>query len=903
MADDRTSEQINPPEHLFTWTNIEDHLAALAIVDGWPEWLQSVDPWWDQFQLLVTPGTSYSQVREWLEETFGTGSALGEGEGLRLKLDLPAENDTAGLPVILEYATDSDLPRRLPLFRERFLTKALTKPIVRPEGDQFSGQTQVIAFHSFKGGVGRTLHAVALADEIARKGGRVLLVDADLAAPGITRMHRNQGRQIDFTYEDFIALLHGSEDGTAQTAVKTAIQFLPNQSIGRYAVPGEITILPTSQRLLLTPPAIEPSDLLTDSSRSPYYLTESLAELAIGFECETVIIDLRAGISELSAPILLDPRVQRVFVTTLADQSLSGTCELIQQLGFRAPTQSTSIGEHNGDPASSVIVTQYRPNDHQKRFDLASEQLQEALSSTLNGSPDPADTIILPQVLASPFREELLALPPTWESVLQTLRICGVDSVVSELAPTRAILDSPEHEPPTPVTIDDRRKRLEQAANEMVYAEAKGIPSNSDYMLTEPLRQLFINHKTDLPIVLVTGPKGSGKTFLFSQACGSRTWIEFAEKSGIRVSRQAHVVPVLAPQQLDDKGLTPEQLRLDFAQRAGIAGTDVPVDIRQRLKQGLQSVGPDDEVEWRRFWLEVIAVSVGLPPSDDPASDLLRMSQDNSVLFIIDGLEEVFLTSRSESAPVALKVLFTDVVEWFRKLRGHPLGLIVLTRRDLVPWAIRQNSAQLLDRYRSYELEWDQDQALRLALWVAARAGSLLQPLEEAAVSDLDYEEVINLLTQVWGWKMGSEKSRQGRSHMWVPAALGDCQGQVQARDVVAFLGEAAKLSQQQRSSWEDRLLAPVAMRDALKACSEIKINAINEEDPDTGNLLDRLKKLNGKVSAPFTLEEVGLQSHEADRLIDQGALESYKGGYVLPEIYRQGLGIPMKQRPRVLRG
>jgi cellulose biosynthesis protein BcsQ len=72
---------------------------------------------------------------------------------------------------------------------------------------------RICAFHSFKGGTGRTLHCLALARELAdpkqnRSGarGRVLLVDADFETPGITWMIASQGNRIDFALKDFLAL-------------------------------------------------------------------------------------------------------------------------------------------------------------------------------------------------------------------------------------------------------------------------------------------------------------------------------------------------------------------------------------------------------------------------------------------------------------------------------------------------------------------------------------------------------------------------------------------------------------------------------------------------------------------------------------------------------------------------
>lgn len=260
-------------------------------------------------------------MKQWLDEAFGTGSAECCDGALVLTLDDPRTTEVVGLPVTLSQGMEGVAqPQRVPLLREKHITPQLASPLERPAVEPFAGDVQLVAFHSFKGGVGRTVHAVAMADAVAQRAGASCLIDADLEAPGITWMHRSQGGQLDFCYEDLLALLQGDEDGGWSAAVDIAAAYLPNQQVGRYTSGGRVTVVPTSRRPLLGPPRIDPADLLAPG-RSPYFLTEAVAALAARVGADTVVMDLRAGATELSAPVLLDPRVQRVFVTTLSHQS------------------------------------------------------------------------------------------------------------------------------------------------------------------------------------------------------------------------------------------------------------------------------------------------------------------------------------------------------------------------------------------------------------------------------------------------------------------------------------------------------------------------------------------------------------------------------------------------------
>ncbi|MFG2095342.1 KGGVGR-motif variant AAA ATPase [Streptomyces sp. NPDC048612] len=911
MAELIDLEGPTPPEHLFTWVDIDEHLAVLATAGRWPEWLHAADGWWDGLELVVSSGTEAEEAKQWLDEAFGAGSTEWRDGTIVLGLDDPRTSEFKGTPVILSPAPETpDQPRRVPLLREKHITPQLAQPLERPADGRFHADVQVVAFHSFKGGVGRTVHAVAMADAVARRGGNVLLVDADLEAPGITWMHRAQGGQLDFCYEDLLALLQGSEDGSWSDAVGIAAAYLPNQQVGRYPNGGRVIVVPTSRRPQLGPPRIEPADLATPG-RSPYFLTEALAALAASAGADTVVVDLRAGASELSAPVLLDPRVQRVFVTTLSHQSLAGTKTLLTQLGNRAPALQGT------DPASAVIITQYRQDVHETQAEQAQNELRNALFSSLRRTggvtdADPDDTgevdfDILSQPLLSPFREELLALPSSWDSVLRVLDSCKVADALGPIVPTPIRPPSPDTGgPPAVVDYTTLRKRLADTAQPLIYAEREGMSSASGFLVTDPLRRLLGDHRTEPPVALVVGAKGAGKTFMYAKACAARTWKEFAEQSGIEdVRLELPVVPVLESDNLEDGDLTTQDLRDAFAARhSGTSdGGGTSQEIKDRLRKGLSTLDAQDELGWRQLWLECLAIAAGVSLSggDTTEAALTELGKRARAVFVMDGLEDLLQSLDSEVKRTALRVLLIDVLAWLRSLRGHPLGLVVFVRRDLVKRAVQQNSEQLLARYEPYALRWDKEEALRLALWVTAHADALPTAAAESEIAEQSYDALVESLIPVWGWKMGTEKSKEARSHLWVPAALGDFKDQVQARDVVVFLAEAARQSIPQ-TTWDDRVLVPSAMRKALLACSKIKISAIQDESQEIGDLLSRLQQVREPVTVPFWLEEVGLEVRDADFLVESGVFaRGNDGRYWVAEIYRHGLGFGSERRAKVL--
>lgn len=892
------------PGRLFTWVDVDEHLAYLAAGGSWPGWLLEADAWWDQLVLRVLPDATEDAVREWLDRAFGRGSVSGTSGELVLALDRPTGLGVEGLPVLLEKVTEQPVKRRVPRLVERRTTRDLAHMLSRPRTESLPGDVQMIAFHSFKGGVGRTVHAVALADYLARLGQRVLLVDGDLEAPGITWMHQAQGGTCDIGYEDVLALLHGTSGGDVRAVGDIVHGYLAGQFVVGATGRGKLAILPAMRRSRLGPPRIEPVDLLT-SDRSAYFLTESLAEVAVASGFDVVIVDLRAGASELSAPILLDPRVQRVFVTTLSSQSLDGTVRMIRQLGAKAPAW---LGR---DPAPAAVVTQYRLDVHDAEAEAAREALAQALDDILlvpAGDPHevdlPVDTQAVTITLASPFRDELLALPRSWDAVVEVVRRCGLGDRLAELVPqpepreADAAVDGPKG-------VEERRSALRERAAALVFAERTGLDGALGFLSTEPLRRLIGDHRASLPVTVVVGAKGAGKTFTFARMCAAGSWSEFAMKAGMRVQDDALVVPVLDPANLEqqptgDGRSGPQDLRDRAAGGEGATRRQILKVLNDALRSQEHATDP---YAWLDVWLRCMAIAGGSAAIRDESLDaereLLALGKQGKLLFVFDGLEDFLQELEGESKRVALRTLLVEVPEWLRSLRGRPLGVVVFVRRDLASWAITQNLGQFLDRYEAYALRWDAQEALRLALWVSVTAQTVREP--DRDLMELSYEEIAQALRPVWGAKLGSDSSHEAWSERWVPAALADFNDQVQARDVVRFLREAAGLSAGDEQ--QDRLLVPTAMRNALAQCSSEKVREIGQENKRLGDLLRGLGQYASDVLMPFSAEDVGLDATGIAVLQEAGALaRDADGRYRLPEIYRHALGFRTQGRARVVR-
>ncbi|GAA3749478.1 MinD-like ATPase involved in chromosome partitioning or flagellar assembly [Spinactinospora alkalitolerans] len=890
---------INPPDRLFTWVDVDEHFRSLAMRRRWPGWLREVSAYWDGVEFTVLAGTDQGEIWAWLRSVLGRLSI--DTERAVILLESPDQERVLPVVFVCVDADDPTSARRRPEWNETLLTSDLGRPLPSPTARRFADEITVGAFHSFKGGVGRTLHCVALAHLVAtRSRERVLLIDADMEAPGVSWMMRSQGFRGEFSFADFLALVHGSIEGDSAEAVKIARPYLVNQEMdGVFVLPAQ------RDPEKFGPPRIEPRHLLSPG-RSPYFLTESLADLAHELGARTVLIDLRAGMSETSAPVLLDPRVKRVFVTTVSDQSVRGTVRLLNELALRAPSLRES------DPVPTALITQFDDRDHEELVESVSNDLGDAIAGIISpgaGGEDSADRgtgelsrLLISAPLRSPFNSALLALPAAWGAVRTALDRAETLDVLEELADEL----TPPHEDSAEGRLSAYeaekwqrdRGRLAEFADRMRSPESGDV--GGDLLRTDALVHLATAHRTDLPIEIITGAKGSGKTFTYLMLCRNRRWQDFVkEVRGAGAELDAPIVPVLAPRDLAGKAKeTVDTAGSAAARELGGARPDTtPHDL---ITEALSRQHTD--MEWRQIWLTCFARAAGRTSYPHMAEEVLAgLAAKSRAVFVLDGLEDLFPEPHQDTRQQqALRVLLTDCQEWLRALRGRPLGLIVYIRRDLAQRALPGDSGRILAEYRNHALRWERTEALRLVAWAADRAKALPFPRDKKVLSATE-NELSEHLTSMWGEQMGARGAKEARSQEWFLTALSDFTNQIQPRDVFRFLAEAARLSAAEPGEWK-RLLAPSAMHEALLACSRAKTEAMAREIPAVGAVFERFAGVDeDRRTVPFDSEAIPLNLDEFEILTANGIIAQVKGEYWMPEIYRRALGFTAKRRPPLL--
>jgi cellulose biosynthesis protein BcsQ len=190
------------------------------------------------------------------------------------------------------------------------------------------GATPVVAFYSFKGGVGRTTALSAFAILRARKGERVVVVDLDLDAPGVGLLlgpgelsQPSPWGVVDYLVE--APLLE-------QVELKEYYHVCAREAV---TGAGEIFVFPSGRldsdylttlaRLDLEPPH--------PGKRHP--LLRLLEQVRDELRPDWILLDCRAGLSEASGFALSGLAHLTVLLGTTSDQSWEGLRLLLDRLG------------------------------------------------------------------------------------------------------------------------------------------------------------------------------------------------------------------------------------------------------------------------------------------------------------------------------------------------------------------------------------------------------------------------------------------------------------------------------------------------------------------------------------------------------------------------------------------
>lgn len=178
-------------ERLLTWLDVEKTLKqSTSLWSKLPESISSIDCFSDGME--ITYHDAITSVYDWLQTIFG--KAYNPASQV---ISLRIANATYPVTFIEDFssAPSTSLPT-YPLWRDITYIEANKNndsTVTSTMGNlpnQWTDGPQMVSFHSFKGGVGRTTalmtYVAACLQQPNSKNKKILVIDADIEAPGVS---------------------------------------------------------------------------------------------------------------------------------------------------------------------------------------------------------------------------------------------------------------------------------------------------------------------------------------------------------------------------------------------------------------------------------------------------------------------------------------------------------------------------------------------------------------------------------------------------------------------------------------------------------------------------------------------------------------------------------------------
>jgi len=722
------------------------------------------------------------------------------------------------------------------------------------------------------------------------------LIDGDLEAPGLTLWldAENLGK---VTYTNFLEAIQFSE-GKFDATIDFFAKELRKSSISIDGNSKEIFVLPSALSLESIMDMPVTPDHISKNIDNPYILSDLLRLLGNKLEVDVILIDLRAGLSELSSPLIFDPRVEHFFVSTIAKQSVVGIGEVLKKIHNSIKNSYSNVSDK-----PTVIISMLT------KLLRESTSYTEAIQIVNEAYPAIEDEDIISQsieLLEFDFDENLMSVSNI-KDALSLLRKSSIYDNAKDWIADVELMESAEGNEDSHGN-DSGLQRLYDTCQSFQFAENT---SGDDMLVIDPIRNLAKNYADSLPNVVSIGAKGAGKTFTYLQVCKSKTWSDFIFKvnSNVKPHIHANILPWISSTNLNEK------VREQVAEQRAKCLTEISAQSPRSLFLNVKRITDalaSDSTNWDDFWQNLLVSEiVGDNKNLKDLNDHL-IAIDKSIVLLVDGIEDIlFAPEKDANHNSAIRSLL-NLPNAISDLQNRRIGLVCFVRADYVQSAIKQNVNQYVAKYQQFRLEWTPESFLRLAYWISAKAEIINANELDAESGSLNF--LLSNLERLWGKKLGRDNSKEASSARWVFAALCDLNGRLQARDLVRFLKFSADNMLKAPSNgikvefWLDRLLAPEAIRRSLNSCSQEKVDEAEKEIKPLEQWISNLKTVSPDLKkVPFNPQEVGLDLQLLTSLKELGVIyedtdQPNEERFYLPEIYRTGLQFSsaVGGRPRV---
>jgi len=743
----------------------------------------------------------------------------------------------------------------------------------------------VVTFYSLRGGVGRTTTLAAAAKILAERGRRVLCVDMDLEAPGLsTVLGCSEPDESQGVLPLLLALERGDDvdirDHVQLVAEGQKLYCMPSGRLGRdYA-----------ERLRL----LDPEIWYRETANPLYQLLDKAKESSL--EPEIILLDARTGISPISAPLLFDVSDLAVICFFPHPQAARGTELLTKALLSATTRRSTSSLRLTPEPRFLVSPLPPGPSAEAVRS-RAVGWIDDWVADVHNQRAEGFD----------PLRADEITHAISYSPDVAYGDHVSVGPGLRE--PYIPVAEWLDHLLPQAETLSPKgRLHKRDVLRQLDFST--GTAENQQRLIDDFVQTKTAQQAMDPKFPLVLGRKGTGKTAIFrwlleKNVLGGDPVAVFsphAFRSKYKWSLGAEALAGI------EQSFTEESIWPTFwkCYTALAIYFSLPSDHRppapSRLGLSDESLAAvTDELDT----LDVVKSMLSQPMAGPLASRWLKDLNDltpNAHYLLYDGLDTGFggdAESRLRRTR-AVSGLMAFLTETEPGIPHFPFK--VMLRVDIWRQLQFQNKSHLFGRY--VQLMWrDQNEYLKTILKQAVRSEAYREMLTEARVSGVvdgwGEDEVRRAWNILLGERMKGEKTTFTRN--WVWNRLADGQGDHGPRSLSQLFHEAVQweIQEEARTSYDRSIVRSRALVPSLGRVSVEALQALQEEFPELNPLVEVLRTLR---STPISHSEIGgANASVLDRIdlaLEVGLLTNREGPsddglqYKVPDLYRLALGL-----------
>ncbi len=705
---------------------------------------------------------------------------------------------------------------------------------------------RIVTFYSFKGGVGRTTALTHVAWILAMRGRKVVTVDLDLEAPGLSTA-LNLDPQPEYGIVDYFYDRSYLPEGVD-----------PNISITQ--IFGEVTIPDATGRLFVVPAGTLNLDYVSkvDDLRATTVVEtgETLwsvfsREIQEQLKPDIILVDSRTGINEWGALSLLQAADEAIIFLFPNEQNRQGIDLLIQSLKSFGKLSINFVFSPVPD-LSDLGMAKIRELSDFLHHGIDRQSTQDDMSENDADLEDSQSEMNEPLVI--PYLQPI-AMADHYPVIGLLDYYTRIANVIDENSNDIRLREA--------LTGTDRRWQIIESLN---------FPPLNAGDPSQNLNELFqrtanFGKFLDETTCLIKGRKGTGKTALYllllkhqsiarQLAHGRLDGIAFLSgHGGFHDSRPSRNEFQIIHQALEQQNGSWEAfwrayLLLGLYQHSEIKLEKVMKGEKfENLWNILKNLS---KAHWRSEHTQAliqVSTDVNLRLVIPDALDLInekQRSQENPLWFLYDDLDEDF-PEQDGVRQKALTGLF-QMIQACDARRLNSIRFKIFLREDIWNRLNFDNKSHF--NGRDLLLQWTRVDFLRLALRQAMRSPGFKDVVDRASpVESIDQanEEVLaKALEPLWG-----SRRRRGIKakyvSRWVYDRLTDSSGTTFPRSLSALLqgSKEQELTYKGQTSVQiptDRLLRSRSMEIGLEKASEERCDAIKQEYPNLCNFFDALE-------------------------------------------------------------